>query len=233
MVMITKDIVKFLQIYSSKQLKYIGLAAKANLDMSYFEDPEFDHRQMKQIYKGLSNGIDVSDYALKKFNYAQMYFIRLGKQKGFDVSIYADTKFKAEQMEQIYYGMMNDVDVSIYADPEYSWRQMKSLCDCLKEKIDVSTWADPKNDMVTFSYNYFNALEKFVQSEKIDNKIVFIDTRKDEDNMLAKISLDTLEIDIVYPYDDDLREIVIEKCKKIQKQEDEIFDIPDFEPLSL
>ena len=88
----------FLKKFNPCQLQEILLGLKEGLDISFYENPEFDSNQMFEILRGLNSKIDVSLYARPEFNSEQMAEIRLGLEIGLNVKDYAKPDIDARQM---------------------------------------------------------------------------------------------------------------------------------------
>lgn len=136
----------FLKKFNQCQLQEILLGLKEGLDISFYENPEFDWYQMKEIREGLQRGLDVKLYANPKFDVDQMQLIQDGLEQGVDVQIYAKTEFDSNQMFEILRGLHSKIDVSVYASPEFNSEQMAEIRLGLEIGLNVKEYAKPDID---------------------------------------------------------------------------------------
>ena len=87
--------------FTPPQQEIVRLGLQENLDISWYNKPEYSSLRMNEIRIGLIDNLDVSIYAKKEFTHKQMEQIRLGLEDNLDVSIYAKPEISDKQMEQI------------------------------------------------------------------------------------------------------------------------------------
>ena len=85
--------------------------------------------------------MDISKYNNLNYNFAQMKQIRLGLKEGLDLSNYAKIGFDSLQMKEIRLGLLNKVKVSKYAKKEINWKEMRELRFDLMEEKQLSNFA--------------------------------------------------------------------------------------------
>lgn len=61
--------------YNSAQLKQLDMGEKSKIDISVYENPDFNAEQMSIIRQGLIKGLDVSIYAKVEYTWQQMFYI--------------------------------------------------------------------------------------------------------------------------------------------------------------
>ena len=99
---------------------------------------QFDEYQKQEVKKGLKANLDVSFYANSDFNFLQMREIRLGLEKNLNVSIYAKSDFDFSQMKEIRLGLEDNLDVSIYAKKDLPNKKMEEIREeSLKESTQL------------------------------------------------------------------------------------------------
>ena len=62
--------------FTSPQQEIVRLGIQENLDIFWYNKPEYSSLQMNEIRIGLRDNLDVSTYAKKDFNWKQMEQIR-------------------------------------------------------------------------------------------------------------------------------------------------------------
>ena len=89
------------QMREIKNLLTYNKVNKTNLDVTRIAKVRYDYNQMYQLKLGMVNGVDISYYENPDFNSDQMQIIRLGLESNLDVSKYANPKISAEEMTKI------------------------------------------------------------------------------------------------------------------------------------
>ncbi|MFI3211268.1 MAG: hypothetical protein R3Y64_09520 [Peptostreptococcaceae bacterium] len=123
--------------YQAEQINEIGKGLESNIDLSIYNDVEYNSMQMKQIRLGLENNLDVSCYTEKKLDFNQMKVIRKALISKVDISPYLHLNLNHKQLNEIKIGLEDKIDVSIFAKKEYNERQMKEIRKGLNFKLDV------------------------------------------------------------------------------------------------
>ena len=100
--------------FNLNQYLQIDDGVKRGLDVSKYDNVEFDYFQMQQIKFGLMDKVDVSIFAKKEYKKYQMEFIRWSLKQKYNYKYLLNTNFSYELCDKIYRTiMMNDPKISI------------------------------------------------------------------------------------------------------------------------
>ena len=124
--------------YNKEQLAQIQAGKDANLDISWYENPEFTWGQMMEIRKGLESDVDVSLYAKHNFTSEQMHQIRLGLEKGLNVKIYADPNLDDFKMLLIKSALIEGLNISNINFKDLTHEEIKTEFKERKNKMEES-----------------------------------------------------------------------------------------------
>ena len=138
---------------------------ESNIDLTKYNEKEFDWFQMKEIKKGIEDGLDVSFYALPEISYQKMrelregmmegidlrpymklpsgilHQLRVARQKHLDISKYVLQGYEAEQLEQIMNALQLHLNIDPYLSTNLRGVAIQEICEGLQTGMDVSVYA--------------------------------------------------------------------------------------------
>ncbi len=141
---------------------------ESNIDLTMYNEKDFDWFQIKEIKKGLEAGLDVSFYALPEISYQKMrelregmmeginlrpymklpsgilHQLRIARQKQLDIAKYVLQGYEAEQLEQIMNALELHLDIEPYLSTNLRGVAIQEICEGLQTGMDVSVYASDR-----------------------------------------------------------------------------------------
>lgn len=139
-----------------------------DIDLTMYNDKNFDWLQIEEIKKGLEDGLDVSSYALSEISYQKMRELRQGMMEGIDlrpymklpagilhqlrvarhkqldIAKYVLQGYEAEQLEQIMHALELHLNIDPYLSTNLRGVAIQEICEGLQTGMDVSLYANDK-----------------------------------------------------------------------------------------